>query len=195
MTDTSPSSGRYTRLAMLLHWLTAALVIGNVLIVWTVDFLPDDFARPMIDTHKSMGITVLGLSILRLLWRFGNPPPAFPDGYAKWEQRAAHAAHGLLYALLFLMPLSGWMHDSAWNAAASHPMYFYGLFEWPRLGFIMAIDPATKERLHDLFGLIHTSFGYVLYGVLALHVLGALKHQVFDGEAEMQRILPWGRTR
>ena len=195
MTDTSPSSGRYTRLAMLLHWLTAALIIANVLIVWTVDALPDDFARPMIDTHKSMGITVLGLSILRLLWRLANPPPAFPDGYARWERRAAHAAHGLLYALLFLMPLSGWMHDSAWSAAASHPMYLFGLFEWPRLGFIMALDPATKERMHDLFGLIHTSFGYVLYAVLALHVLAALKHQFIDGEAELQRILPWGRTR
>ena len=87
------------------------------------------------------------------------------------------------------------MHDSAWSAAASHPMYLFGLFEWPRLGFIMALDPATKERMHDLFGLIHTSFGYVLYAVLALHVLAALKHQFIDGEAELQRILPWGRTR
>jgi len=195
MTDTSPFPGRYTRLAMLLHWLTAGLVIANVLIVWTVDLLPDDFVRPMIDTHKSMGITVLGLSILRLLWRLANPPPAFLDDYAKWEQRAAHVAHGLLYALLLLLPLSGWMHDSAWEAAASHPMYLFGLFEWPRLGFIMTIDPATKERLHDLFGLIHMSFGYVLYAVLALHVLAALKHQFIDGEAELQRVLPWGRTR
>lgn len=144
--------------------------------------------RPVIDTHKSTGITVLGLVLLRILWRIGHRPPALPRSYARWERVAAHVAHGALYALMLLLPLSGWLHDSAWKDAATHPMRLFGLVAWPRIGFVMDIEPVTKERLHDLFGAIHTALGYVLYGLLALHIGAALKHQWLDRERELQRM-------
>lgn len=179
---------RYTKTAVVLHWLIAALIIVNVAIVLSVDNLPDEWVRPAIDTHKSMGITVLGLALLRLLWRIGHPPPPMVGGLARWERIGAHAAHGLLYALMLLLPLSGWLHDSAWKDAATHPMRLYGLIPWPRIGVVMAIEPVTKEWLHDVFGLAHTLFGYLLYGLLALHIVGALKHQWLDRKAELQRM-------
>lgn len=179
---------RYSRTAMALHWLVALLVAANLLLAWVVDFLPEERVRLTIDTHKSIGITVLGLAILRLLWRFAHKPPALPGTYALWERRASHAAHLLLYGLIFLIPLSGWMSDSAWKDAATHPMQLFGLVPWPRIGWIINLEPTTKELLHNAFGALHEWAGFVLYALLGLHILGALKHQFFDKEKELQRM-------
>ena len=182
---------RYTRTAMLLHWLVALLILANLVLVWTVDLLPEDFTRPMIDTHKSIGITVIGLALMRLLWRAAHPPPPLPAGYPRLERWGAHAAHIGLYVLIFALPISGWMHDSAWDGAPTHPIRLFGLIPFPRIGWIENVaDPARKERLHDLFFGWHAAFAYVLYGLVGLHVLGALKHQFVDREAELQRMLP-----
>ncbi|MDB5652545.1 MAG: cytochrome [Tardiphaga sp.] len=175
---------------MILHWLVAALIVVNVGLIWSVDWLPDDSVRLVIDAHKSTGITVLGLVLLRLLWRAAHPPPPLPEAYPRWERAAAHAGHIALYLLILALPLSGWMHDSAWKAAGEVPMYWYGLFQWPRIGWIMHIEPALKERLHDLFGGLHAWLSYVLYALFVLHVGAALKHQWWDKHAELQRMLP-----
>ena len=173
---------------MLLHWLIALLMVVNIALILLVDDLPDNWVRPTVDTHKSIGITVLGLVILRLLWRFTHRPPTMPLSYSRLERFAAHAAHGTLYALMILLPLSGWMHDSAWKDAATHPMQLFGVVPWPRIGFIESIEPVAKESLHDLFGGFHTAFGYLLYGLLFLHIAGAVKHQWLDRQQELQRM-------
>ncbi len=179
---------RYTRTAAALHWLLALLILVNVALGLSVDILPDAWVRPVIDTHKSIGITALGLVLLRMLWRASHPPPPLPQAYATWERTASHAAHVLLYLIMLALPLSGWLHDSAWKDAATHPMHWFGLFEWPRVGFITALPPAVKEGLHDAFGTAHTVAGYALYGLFALHVAGALKHQWVDRQQELQRM-------
>ncbi|MDH6166309.1 cytochrome b561 [Variovorax boronicumulans] len=181
---------RYTRTAIALHWAIALLMAINIALILLVNYYPEEWVRPVIDTHKSTGITVLGLVILRILWRATHRPPAMPGSYGRIERFGAHAAHGVLYLLMVLLPLSGWMHDSAWKDAATHPMQLFGLFEWPRIGWISGIEPALKETWHTVLGGVHTWAGYVFYVFFALHVLGALKHQFFDGEAELQRILP-----
>ncbi len=181
---------RYTRLAMLLHWVVAAFIIINVILALTVDAMPKSFERPFIDLHKSLGITVLGLAILRVLWRLANPPPPYPAAYAPWERHAANAAHYTLYGLIFLLPLTGWIHDSAWKGAPAHPLNLFWVIPWFRFGFIEGLSAATKEQLHTVFFQFHASLAYVLYAVVALHVAGALKHQFVDKEAELQRMLP-----
>lgn len=180
---------RYTKAAVILHWLIAALMIANVVLGLCAESLPENWIRPTIDTHKSIGITVLGLALLRVLWRFSHRPPEIPRAYRPWERRASHLVHALLYLLMFALPLSGWLHDSAWKDAASHPMQLFGTVPWPRVGWVTGIaDPAFKERLHTLFGEWHTGFGYTLYVIFALHLAGALKHQFVDRHAEFQRM-------
>jgi cytochrome b561 len=181
---------RYTRTAIAFHWVIAALITVNVILALSADYLPDDWVRPVIDTHKSIGITVLGLAVMRLLWRATHRPPPLPPAYPRWERLGAHAAHVTLYLLIFALPLSGWLHDSAWKDAATHPMLLFGLVPWPRIGWVMDTAPALKATLHDNFGAFHTWAGYVLYGVFALHVIGALKHQWIDRQPELQRMLP-----
>lgn len=179
---------RYTRLAVILHWVVAVLIVVNVGLGLVAESLPDSAIRLAIDTHKSIGITLLGLVLLRLFWRIGHPPPPLPGAYARWERIASHAAHGLLYLLMLALPLSGWLHDSAWKDAATHPMHWFGLFEWPRIAWVSAIEPARKEALHDALGGWHTGLGYALYVLVAIHLLAALKHQFVDRERELQRM-------
>ncbi len=189
MTPPAPVN-KYTRTAMALHWLIAVLITINLVLIWFVNYWPEERVRLVIDTHKSIGITVLGLAIVRLLWRYTHKPPALPSTYKVWEHRASHWAHVALYGVMLLLPISGWLHDSAWKDAATHPMQLFGLVPWPRIGWIMSIEPATKEMLHDAFGLLHTVASYLLYVLWVAHVGGALKHQFIDKDPELQRMLP-----
>lgn len=188
-------AAQYTRVAMFLHWSVALLMIANAVLGLTASRLPEgtlsgDMLRLLIDTHKSIGITVLALSIVRVIWRVTHRPPPLPSVMPGWERVFAHAVHGGLYALIFLLPLSGWAHDSAWVAAASHPMYLFGIVPWPRIGVIMSLAPDLKESLHEWFGTLHTACGYALYALLGLHVLGALKHHWVDRHPVLSRMLP-----
>ena len=188
-TDSAPAT-RYTRTAIVLHWLVAVLIIANVALILSVDHLPDDWVRPAVDTHKSIGITVLGLALLRILWRWGHPAPTLPMSYRWWERALSHVVHVLLYTLILWMPVTGWLHDSAWKDAATHPMFYFGAFEWPRIEWITSVPAKPKEMLHDVFGWMHTGGAYVLYTLVALHIVGALKHQFFDGDKVLRRMLP-----
>ena len=184
---------RYTSLAIALHWLVAVLMLGNIVLAWGFDWVPETQIRLAIDTHKSIGITVLGLAVLRILWRLGHRPPAWPQGaLTASELRAAHVVHGLLYVLMVALPLSGWLHDSAWKAAESHPLTLFGLVDVPRLGWVMTQAPEFKERLHDLFGEAHELLAVGLYVLFAMHVVGALKHQWLDKQPTLER-MSWRR--
>lgn len=189
----SAPAGKYTGLAILLHWLIAVLIVINAALGTTADWMPATWVRPVIDTHKSIGITVLGLAILRLLWRLTHRPPPLVMHTGAWsrlERAAAHITHFLLYALMFMLPLSGWIHDSAWIEAANHPMYLYHVVPWPRIGWVMSLPAALKETVHDRFDCLHTYLGYGLYALLALHIAGALKHEWIDRDSVIRRMLP-----
>ncbi|HEV7232624.1 MAG TPA: cytochrome b/b6 domain-containing protein, partial [Sphingorhabdus sp.] len=160
---------------------------------WIVNLIPEGWVRPAIDTHKSLGITVLGLVLLHVLWRTANPPPPLPLAYAPWERKLAKAAHVTMYVLILALPLSGWMHDSAWKAAAQVPMKLFYLFEWPRIGPIMAMEPVAKENFHKLTGAIHVYLSYAFYALFLLHVTAALKHQFRDRHPQLQRMVPFGK--
>ena len=181
---------RYSGVAMVLHWLVAGLILTSLVMIWFVDHYPEAWVRPVIDTHKSIGIVVLGLVLMRLLWRAGHRPPALPRTYGRGERLAAHAAHALLYAVILLLPVTGWMHDSAWKDAPTHPMSLFWTIPWPRISAIMNQPAAVKESLHSLFFAFHKSLAYVLYALFVLHVGAALKHQFLDKERELERMLP-----
>ncbi len=181
---------KYTKIAVILHWTIGFLIIINILLGLGHDWVPDDQVRFVIDTHKSTGITVLGLVLMRILWRLTHKPPPLAATLKSWEKKLSKAVHGFLYFLMFALPLSGWMHDSAWKAAPEIPMRWFGLFEWPRISAIMTLEPVRKEELHSLFGEAHGLMGFVLIALILLHIGGALKHQFIDKDPELQRM--WG---
>jgi cytochrome b561 len=181
---------RYNTPAIVLHWLVAAVIIITIVAGLSAARADDSDVRRLVDLHKSLGLTAFGLVILRVLWRLAHKPPPLPDTYSPLERIGAHGAHGILYALMVLLPLTGYIHDSAWSLAATHPIVLYGLVHFPRIGFIEALDPAIKDKVHAIFSAAHVYLGYALYGLLALHLLGVAKHHALDHEAELQRMLP-----
>ena len=181
---------RYTRPAILLHWAIAMLIIFNVVMIWLIDTFPAAWERPVINLHKSIGLTVLGLALMRILWRVTHAPPPPPAGQARWEVTASHLAHFALYVIIIGLPLTGYMHDSAFKGAAEHPLTLFGLVDFPRIGWIIAISQPDKEVLHKLFFQWHAAFALALYGLFVLHVAGALKHQWLDRQRELQRMWP-----
>jgi cytochrome b561 len=182
------SAEKYTRIAVVLHWAIALLIGFNIILGLGSGYVPDADVRAVIDLHKSFGITLLFLVLFRVVWRLTHRPPPLPAAYRGWEVVASRIAHLALYVLILAMPVTGWVHDSAWSAAASHPMFLFWVIPWFRLGFITGLDPVTKEHVHHLFGHLHTLLSYGLYGVIAVHVLGALKHQLVDRQKELQRM-------
>ncbi|MDB5403569.1 MAG: prokaryotic cytochrome b561 family protein [Rhodopila sp.] len=186
---------RYTRTAIVLHWLIAALIAVNVLLGLTADALPDVWIRPAIDLHKSFGLTVLGLALVRILWRLSHPAPPLPNGYRRVERVGAHVAHALLYGLILLLPISGWLHDSAFKDAAAHPLRLFWIIPWFRIAAIQGLPSAPKEALHSLLFALHVWSVYVLCVLVALHIVGALKHQFIDRHAELQRMALVVRSR
>jgi cytochrome b561 len=181
-------AARYTRTAIVLHWVIAALITVSVVLGLTSDALPEDWIRPAIDLHKSFGLTVLGLVLARILWRLSHPAPPLPGAYARLERIAAHGVHLLLYGLMLLLPISGWLHDSAFKDAAAHPLNLFGIIPWFRIAAIQALPAGPREILHGQLFALHTWASYALYALVALHVLGALKHQFIDRHAELQRM-------
>ena len=185
-----PIDNKYSKTAIYLHWLIALLMIINVVLGWTADLLPESSIRFAIDTHKSIGISVLGLVLLRLLWRFSHQPPPLPQSFHGWELHLAKLGHISLYVLMLAIPISGWLHDSAWKDASTHPMQLFYTMSWPRIGFIQRVEPALKERLHDTFGAIHEWFGIVLIVLFILHVAAVMKHSWLDKKPIIERMLP-----
>jgi cytochrome b561 len=164
------------------HWLIVLLIITQWLIAERADDMPNGLAKlQTLAWHKSIGITVLMLAILRLVWRWLNPVPSL-EGMAKpWERMLAGLSHVLLYTLIFAMPLTGWMMSSARN----FPVSWFRLFQLPDL-----VAP-SDQLFHQMLDLHHLLFK-VLLVVALLHVLGAAKHHLIDRNDVLKRMLPFG---
>jgi cytochrome b561 len=174
---------RYGNIAQTLHWVIAGLIVTQFVLASLADDLPLGLAKlTMYARHKSVGMTILMLAILRLIWRLINAPPALPAGMKGYEKFLAKATHGAMYALLFAMPLSGWLMSSAKNYSVS----WFGLFTWPNL-----VAP-NEERFHffkDLHGFLATT----LFVVAILHIAAALKHHFWNKDDVLRRMLPFAR--
>ena len=166
------------------HWLIVLLIINQWVIAERADELKGLAKLEALAWHKSFGMTVLMLAVLRLAWRLMNPVPELETETRPWERRLAKVSHVLLYALIFAMPLTGWMMSSAKN----YPVSWFKLFQFPDL---VAPAEQTFHRMHDLHHLLFN----VLVGVALLHVAGALKHHFIDRNDVLKRMLPFGRIK
>ena len=191
----SSAGDHYTRTAIIFHWLIAALVISNIILAWIFNTVPDDIAQPYTNAHKTIGITVLGLALMRLLWRIGHRPPPFSPAIPRWQGVAARTGRAALYFIILAMPLSGWVYDSAWEYAADVPIDVFGLFEMPRIAWVVDMAPQPKKALDTIAGKVHVGLSYVLYFLLVTHLIGAFKHQWFDRVPTLQRMTFRGAER
>ncbi len=176
---------RYDPVAVCLHWAIGLLIIVMLFVGLTMGDYPQQYKFLAINLHKATGITILGLSIFRLVWRFMNPPPALPTGMPLWERAAAHLSHWALYAVILVMPLSGWLMVSA---KPKYPIMYFGLGEAPFIPM-----PANAELTKSIGGLAHETHELLGYGAIALiviHFAAAMKHHVIDKDTVLTRMLP-----
>ncbi|HTV98572.1 MAG TPA: cytochrome b [Steroidobacteraceae bacterium] len=175
---------RYGVLAQTFHWVIAALIVVQFVLAKTAMPLPLGVHKlALLARHKSFGMTVLMLAILRVLWRLRTAPPPLPAGMSRFERGAARGTHIAMYVLLFAMPLTGWMMSSAKNYAVS----WFGLFTWPNL-------IGKSDAAFDLLRATHDTLSYVLFAVAALHIVAALKHHFWNRDDVLVRMLPFTKS-
>jgi len=168
---------RYTRTAITLHWLIAALIICAFTLGWIMtDLQVSPLRLRMFNWHKWVGVTILSLVTIRLIWRLMHRPPPFLPMPA-WQRVAANALHGLLYVLLLLQPLSGWIYSNA----AGYQVVYLGLVPLPNL-------VQKNKEVADVMMERHEFLGWCLLIAVCLHILAALKHQYIDGDSTLRRM-------
>jgi cytochrome b561/polyisoprenoid-binding protein YceI len=191
MTDAHAAGrDRYSTVAIVLHWLIAAAIVFQVMLGWRMGgpHTPQGFAITQL--HKSIGITVLILSLARLGWRLANPPPPAPPTLAGWERVLSTAVHIGFYVIMIGMPLTGWLMVSA--SRLHIPTLLYGTIPWPDLPGVAGASRRMWSRIgHNG----HEWLAWGVYGLLALHVAGALKHQLFSrDEPILARMAPGAKS-
>lgn len=181
------SSVNWGAVAKFFHWVIAIGIIGNIALGIYADSLPLSAAKAnAFHWHKTVGLTVLWLVVLRVLWRFTNPAPRLPLDMPVWERALAHGSHFLLYVLMIAMPLSGWVIHSA----SGFPMQLYGLIDVPNI----VPESADASVVQDTAATVHYWIFIAICILLTLHVVGALKHHFVNGDSVLIRMLPLSRA-
>ena len=171
---------RYSTVSLVLHWLIAALVVAQVALISAHEATEGSLSREFVNLHKSVGLSILVLTLLRLGWRIANPAIPIPDSTPRWQKVIARGTHVLFYVFLIAMPLVGW----AASSAAGRDILWFGLFEWPALP--IGGGRETAGQLMDL----HELAAKGLYVLIFLHVAGALKHHFLDRDNVLHRMIP-----
>ena len=187
MNDIAAPSTRYTGTAIAFHWVLALALLGLFGMGLFMTDLPISPLRlKLYNWHKWAGVTVLTLSVLRLLWRITHRPPPLPDQLAQampaWQRWAHHGTHHALYALFFIVPLVGW----AYSSAAGFPVVLFGVLPLP--DFVSA-----DKELAELIKPWHEISAFAMMGLVVLHVAAAFKHQWWDKDHLIQRMMPGRR--
>jgi len=176
------SNNHYSSVAKLLHWLVAGMVVLQFVLAKMADIASDEGSAvrelALLANHKSVGITILALAVVRLVWRQKNQPPALPGTMPQWQVTASHLSHWSLYALLFAMPITGWLMSSA----SAYSVSWFNLFQLPDF---VAPNPELKE----IFEETHETLAKLLAVIASIHIIAALKHAVIDKDDILSRMV------
>ena len=179
---------RYSLVAIGFHWLIAALILLNLYLGWRMGRVTGLDKFTLFQTHKSVGITVLALSVLRLLWRLAHPAPPYPASMKRWERLSASALHWTFYGLMLIMPITGWIIVSA--SPLNIPTMLYKTIPLPHIGFVHDLSLATRRAIEHNVGISHVLLAYAFGGLILLHVGAALKHQFIQRDRVIERMFP-----
>lgn len=171
---------RYNNTAIALHWLIALLIfVAFPLGLYMSDLHLSPTKLQLYSYHKWIGVTVFVLVLMRLLWRATHTPPALPDSISRLQQIGSHIVHGLLYLLIFAVPVSGWLMSSA----KGFKTVWFGVLPLP--------DLLEKDKaLGNLLAEVHQSLNYILLVLVVLHVAAVIKHKLIDRDDILARMLP-----
>lgn len=176
---------RWGAVSQSFHWLIVLLILvqGTIgLVMVNLPKKPSVFA--IYNLHKSIGLTILALAVLRIAWRmFAGRPRHLP--MPDWQRRAAIIGHAALYVLLFVVPLSGWLFDSA---SALRPLHWWGVVRMPSL------TGGPAPHLRDFAAGLHETLFWCLIAVAAVHAAAALQHHFIHRDATLRRMLPGGHN-
>jgi cytochrome b561 len=172
------AANRYSTTAIALHWLVALLIFATFpLGLYMVDLPLSPDKLKLYSYHKWIGVSVFLLVAIRLGWRLTHTPPALPGDIAAWQRRLSAIAHGLLYALMAVIPVSGWLMSSA----KGFQTVWFGVLPLP--------DLVEKNReLGELLATVHQVLNYTLLALVILHVGAALKHHFIERRPFLQRM-------
>lgn len=169
----------YDPVARAFHWIMAIMIIGMVAVGLYMSDLPNTPQKfQMYSLHKAIGMTVLGLVVLRILWRFHSRPPGALATHTPLEQWASHIVHFTLYGVMFLMPISGYIM----SCAAGFPVVMFG----HQIPSLFPVNKVLAEQMKEA----HEIMGNIVIGAVALHFAGAMKHYFIDKDNTLGRMLP-----
>ena len=180
-------SQRYSLISILLHWITVVLLVTIATIGWYMSDLPNGAKGQefLYQLHKSLGISVLFLTIGRISWRLMNPPPPFPKGLSELEKLVASSVHIGFYVLLFAIPVSGWIYVST-AQDFKVPTVLFGLISWPHLPLS---EVSGLKAINEASDSAHSALVWATGILLILHVAGAVKHHFSNEGGVMHRML------
>ncbi len=184
---------RYASVAIALHWLIAVAILTNLWLGWCMGHAEGMDQFRLFQLHKSVGITVLLLAIVRIAWRLSHRPPPYPAGMTPFERRAAGGLHALFYLLMLALPLSGWVIVSA--SAYNLPTLLFGAVPWPHIAPVHDLPAASRQLVEDRTRTAHMWLAWLFLALIALHVAAALKHHFHDRDDVLARMLPRLRRR
>src|SRR4051812_30768426 len=180
-----PPADRYTATAIALHWVIFVLIAcGFALAVYMVDLPLSPQKLKYFSWHKWLGVTVVLLALARVAWRGTHGAPPHTPAMPRWQERAAAILHGALYALIVVIPVTGWLYSSA----AGVPTVYLGVIALP--------DVVMKDKaLAELLKSVHVTLNYTLLSLVLMHVAAALQHHFVVRDNVLARMVPWVRRR
>ena len=176
---------KYSRISRFLHWLVAGLIVSQYVLAELAEQAEhnDKVVQQLglLANHKSIGMTILMLALIRLCWRLIHKPPALPNSMPAWQMRASSISHWIMYGLIFAIPVSGWLMSSA----AAYSVSWFNLFVFPDL-------VSSSDHLEHLFHDVHEILVKSLFVIVVVHIAAALKHHFVDKDAVMARMASKG---
>lgn len=179
---------RFSALAIVLHWTIAGLIAFNIYLGLKFDGLPILQKFQALQLHKSVGITVLVLSVLRLAWRLIHKPPGYPEGMKPWEKAVASATHWGFYGLMLGLPLVGWFLVSV--SVIRIPTLLYKTIPFPHMPGTEGLTRESRQVLEFYAANTHETLAFITVALIVLHVGAALKHQFVTKDGVLYRMLP-----
>lgn len=176
----STADQHYTRVAVLLHWTIALMILTNIGLGFASSWTAEEVRRYTLDVHKPLGVFILVLSVARLGWRLSHSPPPLPTVMPHWQRIVSHYTHILFYVLMIVLPVSGWLFSSA--VPVRHSIRFFNLFDIPFLPLVQEI------KVVGTLASLHITLAWVMTALVFLHLGAVAKHQFVDRDRLLSRM-------